>query len=119
MREDGCGPAGTAQLRDLPGAEFLRLAGIQREQSQFTPLSQHNQFAVRYDGRPESIHPRLSRTVRTPPLIPAPHQLAGFELDAAKGRVRLVAAAEGVKIADRSDEGSMPFIRSIDNQVLT
>src|SRR5690348_9829565 len=85
-------PARITQLRHLPRADFLTSLRIRSKQTKPPALTEHDEFAVRQNRRATAKRARLSRAVRGPAFVAIPHELAGFEFDAAEARVRFVAS---------------------------
>src|SRR6266404_5801470 len=87
------------QPRNLEPAELVGLRRIQRKKPEQPAFAKRNQLPLRQNERTASEHGRSRRAVRRPAFIAVPKQIAGLEIYAAQPRIRLVAAAETIKMA--------------------
>ena len=86
------------QLWDLEARNFFRLLRVQFEQAEQTAFAEDDEFSVGQNAGTAAVNIGRRAAVGLPVFIAVPHELAGFEFDAAKMGVWLVAAAEGVKM---------------------
>ena len=94
----GRGPAGGAELGYLVSGKLSWLFCVEGEDAELTGFTEHDEFAVGLDQGAATVLVRR-RAVFVPCLILIPEDFSGGKRDATKTAIRLVAAAEGVKVA--------------------
>lgn len=87
------------ELGDLEARDFIGLLRVEFEQAEQTAFAEDDEFAVGHDAGAAAVDVGCGCAVGLPVFVAVPHEFAGFEFDAAKMGVGLVATAEGVKDA--------------------